>query len=142
MATTRTASLATSNAPVPGVHTGGVIQGKYEGAGLSASGSALLFLCKIPASCNVSIVETHVSGSATQVLNVGVRGGNSTSVSVSALMGAAAASAADNANFGGPYTTTWDQTAGETFKYVVASLQSGTVTASMNVYFSVFYQPN
>lgn len=132
---TITCSLAQAAAPTVNVHTGSVLHGTVSGDS-SLSGSQRILLCKIPPNSEVTIIEYHSSGETTQTLNFGFRQGNSTSASISAM-----GSGVLNQTNVLTGTTTWDQTAGETFKYVVADLEAGTASASIEVRFTVFVKP-
>lgn len=137
MATTLTASLAYSGVQPKGVHTGATLTGKWEGAGLSLSGSGMLLMAKVPYGAkNIMLLEHHeLNGAATNVMNFGVRHGASASTSFSAL----GADLAAITNLGKPYTPAFEGAGGESFKYVVGTHVSGTVTASLNIYYSVTY---
>jgi len=140
MAVTVTASLALSTYTPHTPHTGThVIVGNYDGVGLSASGSGALFLGKIPPNATVTVIEEHTAtGAATQVLNIGIRAqGGSVTYSALASIGGGGTSAQSNIH--GPYKCTREDTTNESYKYVVASLQSGTVTASMVMKYTIIY---
>lgn len=133
MATTQTASLALSTTPVNGDHMGGNIRGTFDAAGFSSTASGVILLGKIPVNAkNVQVACYYQTGSATYGLELGVRNGATTSATVSAL------GIAVEAGFIGPvYTPTWDDASGETFKYVQAMQDSGSVTASLTMNYSI-----
>jgi len=139
MAVTATASLAlpaiTPHRPHTGTH---ILQGTYDGAGLSASGSGMLLLAKIPPDALVTVVEEHSTGAATQVYNVGIRA-EAGSLSASALTSLKAGGTAGQSVQHGPYQCVREETTNESFKYVTATLQSGTVTASTAIRYLVIY---
>lgn len=126
MATT-TASLAYSTVPPLAHHGVNVVNGSMSGL-LSASGSGLALLAKIPRGAkNIALTAFHSSGATTQVLNYGLRHGLSASTSFSAF-----GELADSN--GGTFfveSITMEETVNEAFKYVVASRQSGTATTSL-----------
>lgn len=139
MAVTHTASLAQANIIPTANHAGAnILMGTVGPLSLSASGSGMILLAKIPAACRVNIFEVHTNGATTGTLNVGVRSGISTSLTASALLGSAIAGA-EAARMGAPYTTVRDETNGETYKYVVCTQQAGTVTASFQMNYTIVY---
>ena len=134
---THTASLAQSNyVPLSNIGTN-LISGVVGPITLSASGSGMILLAKIPPNAKVTILEAHTSGATTQVLNLGVRSGRNTSLTASALGGTGAAQGAANLSI--PYQCVRDETDGEMFKYVIATLQSGSVTASFQINYQITY---
>jgi len=138
MASTLTASLALATFTPSRVHTGThVLQGQFTGAGLSASASSSwILLAKIPPDCTVSVVEMHSSAATTQVLNIGIRAeaGSTLASAIGAINNTKAA-----VNLHGPYTCVREETTNEKYKYVVASLESGSPTASMQMKYQVIY---
>lgn len=138
--TTQTASLALSTVSPPGVHAGtNTLSGKYViASGLSASGNALILLAKIPVNCKDVQMHSYTAQAGTgaaAAFNFGVRGGKTTSVSISAL----GASPALGHYLGPPYTPGWDDANSEQFKYVTASLESGTASASITLNYAITY---
>lgn len=140
MATTRTASLALASFTPRSYHVGeNVVSGVYDGAGLSASGSGMLLMARIPPSSTITGLDAYISsGATTQTLNFGIRSGVSTSVTASAI-GQLAKATTGLAASSLPYACTRDEANGETYKFVVASLDTGTVTASCKVNFVIRY---
>lgn len=141
MANTITSSLAVSAYSPPAVHAGpNSIRGKYilpTGFSLSSAG-AMLFLTKIPVNAKDVQIHSYTAQAGTgaaAVINFGVRGGETTSVSISAL----GASPALGHYLGPPYTPGWDDANGETYKIVTATLESGTASASITLNFNVTY---
>lgn len=144
--TTRTVTIAQSTAPlyVPlGSHT---ISYDNRGiaASLSASASAVLLLAKIPPGAkDVQIIWNALHTGATGAkLQFGIKSGDS--VTASALM-----SLTDIAvtNLAGPfvskrYTPGWDDSAGETVKYVQCSVGSGTVSAGFVLDYQITFNMN
>ena len=141
--TTRTVTLAQAIAPTYeglGTH---VIAGDNRGiaASLSASASAVLLLAKIPSGCSrVQILWNALHTGATGAkLQFGIKSGDS--VSASALM---ALTDIAVTNLAGPflskaYDPTWDDSAGETVKYVQCSVGSGTVSAGFVLDYQISY---
>jgi len=141
--TTRTVTIAGSAAPLYtplGSHT---IVGSNSGiaASLSASASAVLLLAKIPPNCkNIQMTWQAIHTGATGAkLQFGIKSGDS--VSASALMTLTDIAVTDLA---GPfmsktYTPTWDDSAGETVKYVQCSVGSGTASAAFVVDYSITF---
>jgi len=137
MAVTRTASLAMVGPKA--VHAGvNAVSGSYTGAGLSASGSGLLLLARIPATCQVIGLLCRISSPATtQTMNFGVRSQDGTSISAS-LIGAAVAGSNLIASRVVPVNLSANTS--EKYKYVTASIDTGTVTASMQINYTILYQ--
>ena len=141
MANTITSSLAISTYSPPAVHAGAnSIRGKYvlpTGFSLS-SANAMLLLTKIPVNAKDVQIHSYTAQAGTgavAVINFGVRGGETTSLSVSAL----GVSPALGHYLGPPYTPGWDDANGEKYKYVTATLESGTASASITLNFAITY---
>jgi hypothetical protein len=141
---TLTASLAASQGVVRAVHAGvNSISGSYNSgaSSLSASGSSIVLLCKLPTSATVlEVIEYHSSGATTSPLNIGIRDGATTSMSVSVLFAAVTQGAVNRAELqaDGPGLFL-SATDAENFKYVIASRDGGSVTTSLKVNFTVLY---
>ena len=136
MAVTQTASLAQPAIPIKTPVTSNFVMGNWKGT-LSASGSGMVFLAKIPPTCLVNIIERHTSGATACTLNIGIRQGNSTSLTASALVGSSVQ--AERATLGKVYKCVREDTTNESYKYVVATLQAGSVTASVEIDYTIMY---
>lgn len=133
---TVTASAAQSTVNVKGNHVNNIIAGNYAGA-VSLSGSANLWLAKVPPNAKqVQLIVRHVSGASTGVANYGIRNGAGSSATYSAL---GSSISSGTTHISPPVNLTWDDTNGERAKYVVASMVSGTVTASLSFSYQVTY---
>jgi hypothetical protein len=139
---TATASLAQSTFTPPAVHTGNTLRGSIIAAptdlSLSAAGGMLL-LAKIPVKCKdvqVTIYSAQTGGTGgVAALNLGVRAGETTSNTISAL----GVSPALGSYIGPPYTPGYSAAQSEKFKYVTASLDSGTASVTMTLNYTISY---
>jgi hypothetical protein len=142
---TLTASLAASQGVVRAVHAGvNSISGSYNSGSsvLSASGQSIVLLCKIPTGATVlEVIEYHSSGADTSPLNIGIRDGVTTSMSVSVLFSAVTQGAVNRAELqaDGPGLFLSAGTSTERFKYLIASRDGGSLTTSLKVNFTVLY---
>ena len=136
--TTATASLAASGVQPRANHYTNVLAGKLAGQVVSLSGSALVWLAKIPPNAkSVQLITRHASGATTGVLNYGISSGDGASISVSAL-GSGIADV--TFHISPPVDVTWDDAGGERAKYVTATRVSGTVTAvSLAINYQITY---
>jgi hypothetical protein len=137
--TTQTCSLAQPAAVPLANHTMNILSGSYSGA-ISTSGSARILMAKIPATATrVQLTTRHTSGATSQVLNFGLKSGTAGSYTDSVSV---FGQVADGVTFLSPAvdaSTRWNADTGETFKYVIASLQSGSVTASFCLNYQITY---
>jgi hypothetical protein len=132
---TVTASLAASGVVPKANHYTNILSGTRSGT-LSISGQALLLMAKIPPNVkDLQLTVQHISGATTGVMNYGTRAQDG-SLAASAL-GSSIASGVTHIS--PPIDVTWDDAGGETYKYVIASLVSGTVTASLVFNYQITY---
>ena len=137
MAVTATASMPQANIVPVANHGANSIPVNWGPSALSASGSGLVLLAKIPINAkNVQFIGTQAAGATAQVINLGIRHGHSASMTVSA-MGNMPTQLTAVATV--PYTPAWDDAGGERHKYVVASKESGTQTVSVVITGRIFY---
>ncbi len=141
---TLTATLAASNRIPRAVHAGvNSISGSYNSSGssLSDSGSSIVLLCKLPTGATVlEAIEYHSSGATTSPLNIGIRDGLTTSMSVSVLFSSITQGAVNRAELQADGAgLLLSATDAEQFKYVVASRDGGSVTTSLKVNFTILY---
>ena len=136
--TTQTASLAQPLVPVKAQTGLNMVTGQHVGV-LSTSASGFILLCKVPAPSTVILMEHHVSAETTYTLNFGVRSGASTSYAASAFLGTALLNA-NNQSL--PITlevSAAEESLNERFKYITASVQAGSRTTSVSIYYTVLY---
>lgn len=141
---TRTTTYAQASAPVytqvGGSHT---IIGSTSGvaSALSASGSAVLLLAKIPPRAKTVQLTWQAlhTGATGAKLQFGIKSADSVSASALMTLTDIAVTALAGPFVGGVYKPTWDDSAGETVKYVQCSVGSGTVTAGFVLDYHITY---
>lgn len=134
---TLTASLAQSTVTPAMVHTGNTLSGRYSGA-FSTSGSGILLLAKIPAYAKTAqLVFSMQDEQTTMVANFGIRSGVSTSADVSAFYASATGPNVTRVSKVFDCVANRDETLNESFKYVVATLATGTKAASAVIEYSI-----
>lgn len=139
--TTLTTTAAQPNFPIQANTFGNRVCGTFSGTALSASACAVLLVCKIPPTArNVQVTWAAIHTGATGAkLQFGIK--SQDSVTASALQGNLdiAVTNKTSAQITAAYTPTWDDSAGETVKYVQCSVASGTVTAGFVLDYEVKY---
>jgi len=146
---TVTASLAQSTVIPPANHVLNILGGSHE-AILSTSAVSRLLMAKIPANAKrvqVLVSGTHGGGTAAGDINIGIvpgtAGSNTLSISAfGSFKPAAAAVDEAAANFLSgtlDMSDRWNQVAGETFKYIVASNASATITTAFSLKWQITY---
>lgn len=134
--TTLTASLAQANVPVQAVHAGtNVLQGQFVGV-LSTSASGFILLAKVPSTATVTLIETHISAETAYTLNFGFRNGVTASATHSAFLGSAVLNVTNMSRL---VALTAEETLNERFKYITASVQAGSRTTSVSLFYTVVY---
>ena len=144
--TTRTVTIAQAAAPLYaplGSHTI-----SYDNSGiaasLSASASAVLLLAKIPPQAkDVQILwQADPTGATGAKLQFGIKSGDSVTASALVALTDIAVTNTVGPILSARYTPTWDDSAGETVKYVQCSVGSGTVSAGFVLRYQVTYNMN
>lgn len=143
---TVTASLAAASVIPQNNHTTNVIVGSYTGA-LSASASARLLMAKIPATASrvqITVNGNHGGGGAVGIMNFGLVSGTAgtNTASVSVFGTAVTSTIGVLMTYMSPavdVSSRWNQTAGETFKYVCCSYVSTTVTTAFSLKWQITY---
>ena len=142
MAVTHTASLAASNVAPKIVHAGvnAVTDAYTVGAVLSASGSGVALLCKVPVGAVLHGFESyHNAGETATTLNFGLRAGHETSASYSAIAADVVHQATSSQHTKLPQTVAGSEADNERFKYLTASLAAGTGGSSLVIRYTLTY---
>lgn len=141
--TTKTVTIAQSSAPTV-AHLGvNVIAGSNAGlsASLSASASAVLLCAKIPVNAkNVQVIWQAIHTGATGAkLQWGIKSGDSVTASALMALTDIAVTNLSGPHMGPVYQPTWDDSAGDSVKYVQCSVGSGTVAAAFVVDYQITF---
>ena len=139
---TLTASQAQSGAQAIAHNGPNRVAGQYTANGsLSASGSAGLLLCKLPPNAeDVRILWNAVHTGATGAkLQFGIKSDDSVSASALQALHDIGVTTTVGPVMGNVYSPTWDDSAGERFKYVQCSVGSGTCSAGFVLTWEVVY---
>lgn len=133
--TTLTASLAQANVPVRTDLGMTLLQGEFIGV-LSTSASGFILLAKVPSTATVTVFEKHLSAETAYTLNIGYRNGVTASATHSAFLGSAVLNTTHMSQL---VRLTSEETLNERFKYITASVQAGSRTTSISLFYTIVY---